>query len=325
MVARLWAVALTHVYRHDWSPLLTSCKPESNVCLLNSIKAPEVCLLACSNWLLLCVILFRYQTWPWSLSFWCWDRSHGNQTQRALLHPAPRSGGKLRVHVEADTWCQVQAVGLGGREGMAGKLPLGAGFWQESLLQVRKKSRSYLKREGLRNICSGAEVSRIAQFSAASLLVVANVISQSSRSSWRRVLQPAKPDVDVTAFCKKESALYLECSEPLVSSSPGKISKPGFALCLIVFFPLQLPNQKVLHLFLARALRCSRDCISVAEPSFIWCPGKETLQAAGVATWDLFLLCVMSRSISHPAEAVYVSLAIALELALFLQAGVTTS
>lgn len=81
-----------------------------------------VCLLACSSWLLLCVILFRYQTWPWSLSFWCWNWSHGNQTQRALLHPAPRSGRELRVHVEADTRCQVQAVGLGGREGMAGKL-----------------------------------------------------------------------------------------------------------------------------------------------------------------------------------------------------------
>lgn len=76
---------------------------------------------------------------------------------------------------------------------------------------------------------------------------------------------------------------------------------------------------------LAAALHHSRDCISVAEPSFIWCPGKEALQAAGVATWDLFLLCVMSRSINHPAEAVYVSLAIALEVALFLEAGITTS
>lgn len=103
------------------------------------------------------------------------------------------------------------------------KTPLQAtGFWQESLLQFRKKSRNYLKCEGPRNICSGAEVNKVAQFGAASLLVVVNAfftllgsteISLNSRSSWRRVLQPAKPDVDVTAFCQKESTLYVECSE----------------------------------------------------------------------------------------------------------------
>lgn len=115
-----------------------------------------------------------------------------------------------------------------------------------------------------------------------------------------------------------------------VLSSPGKISKLGFALlsyCLLPSTTSQPESLSLLHssCCLAAALHHSRDCISVAEPSFIWCPGKEALQAAGVATWDLFLLCVMSRSINHPAEAVYVSLAIALEVALFLEAGITTS
>lgn len=43
--------------------------------------------------------------------------SHGNQAERQILHPTTRGHRELHVHVEADSWPQVQGVGLGGRGG----------------------------------------------------------------------------------------------------------------------------------------------------------------------------------------------------------------
>lgn len=86
------------------------------------------------------------------------------------------------------------------------------------------------------------------------------------------MLQTAKPAVNVTALCKKESTFYLkylDCSEPRVHSWPGKISKPAFALCL-VFFPQRPPSQKVTHFFLAHAIaRWLLPCI-LAGAVFQW-------------------------------------------------------
>lgn len=86
------------------------------------------------------------------------------------------------------------------------------------------------------------------------------------------MLQTAKPAINVTALCKKESAFYLkclDCSEPLVHSSPGKISEPAFALCL-VFFPQRPPSQKVPHLFLAHAVACWLPSHILAGAAFQW-------------------------------------------------------
>jgi len=106
-------------------------------------------------------------------------------------------------------------------------------------------------------------------------------VSQNSGGVWRGVLQTAKPAINVTALCKKESACYLQYldSEPLVRSWPGKISKPAFALCFVCF-PQRSASQKVPHLFLAHAVAGWLLPHILAGAAFQWqnCPSSAALE-----------------------------------------------
>lgn len=63
------------------------------------------------------LVFTSHKTGTWSVQIWWRWWSHGDQAERQILHPQTWSHRELHVHVEADSWPQIQRVGMGGCSG----------------------------------------------------------------------------------------------------------------------------------------------------------------------------------------------------------------